>query len=84
LRVAELVDGPIEVGPMAADFDIGLVDAPARRFRLMPLPAEASVDLRRILLIPPIDRTVADRDAALTHHGLEVPEVHAVVAIPPD
>ena len=83
-RIAELVDGSIEVGPLATDFDVGFVDAPARRSRLTPLPAQTSLDLWRILLDPAIDCAVVDRDTTLTHHLLKVAIAHAVAAVPPD
>src|ERR1700733_9667886 len=33
-RIAKFVDGPPEVSPLAADLDVGLIDAPARRSRM--------------------------------------------------
>ena len=79
-----LVDGSVEVGPLASDLHVRLVDAPAGRARPTPLPAEPLLDLGRILLNPAVDRRVVDRDTALAHHLLEIAIVHAIAAVPPD
>ena len=60
-----------------------LLVPPARGSRLTPLPTQAPLNLWRILLNPAIDRAVVDRDAALSHHLLEVAVAHAVAALPP-
>jgi hypothetical protein len=59
-RVAAPVDSPIQIGPINTDFDGGLVDTPARRAQLAPLPARAPFDLWRLFLNPSIDRGVVD------------------------
>src|SRR3954464_10785512 len=81
-RVPELVDGAVEVGPAAPDLYVCLVDAPARRTRPAPLPAQALLDLRRVRLDPSENRRVVDRDAAFAHHLLEVAVAHPVATVP--
>src|SRR5208337_2679003 len=82
--VPMLVDGPVEIGPLAADLHVGLVDAPAGRARPAPLPTQPFLDLGRVFLNPAVDRRMVDRDAALAHHLLEITIAHPVAAIPPD
>src|SRR5271157_2288380 len=79
-----LVDGPVEIGPLAADLHVGLVDAPAGRARPAPLPTQPFLDLGRVFLNPAVNRRMVDRDAALAHHLLEITIAHPVAAIPPD
>src|SRR5215213_779156 len=81
-RVPELVDGAIEIGPPAPHLHVCLVDAPAHRARPAPLPAQALLDLRSVLLDPSENRRVVDRDAALAHHLLKVAIAHPVAAVP--
>src|SRR5271165_1265039 len=82
--VPMLVDGPVEIGPLAADLHVGLVDAPAGRARPAPLPTQPFLDLGRVFLNPAVNRRMVDRDAALAHHLLEIMIAHPVAAIPPD
>src|SRR5271165_4126790 len=82
--VPMLVDGPVEIGPLAADLHVGLVDAPAGRARPAPLPTQPFLDLGRVFLNPAVNRRMVDRDAALAHHLLEITIAHPVAAIPPD
>src|SRR3954464_15349023 len=77
-RVPELVDGAVEVSPPAPDLHVCLVDAPARRTRPAPLPAQALLDLRSVLLDPSENRRVVDRDAAAAHHLLKAAIAHPV------
>src|SRR5271157_2925554 len=79
-----LVDGPVEIGPLAADLHVGLVDAPDGRARPAPLPTQPFLDLGRVFLNPAVDRRMVNRDAALAHHLLEITIAHPVAAIPPD
>ena len=45
-RVPELVHRPVQIRPLAADLDVGLVDAPTPRLRPAPLPAQTFLHLR--------------------------------------
>ena len=58
--------------------------APASRARPAPLPAQPFLDLGRVPLNPAIDRRVVNRDAALTHHLLEIAIAYPISAVPPD
>lgn len=60
-----LVEGPVEVGPLTSDLYVSLIDAPARRTRPAPLPAQPFLDLGCVSLNPAVDRRMIDRDAAL-------------------
>ena len=81
-RVPELVHRPVQIRPLAADLDVGLVDAPTPRLRPAPLPAQTFLHLRRETLHPTIDRGVVDRDAALGHHRFEVAVADRIPAVP--
>ena len=78
----ELVHRPVQIRPLAADLDVGLVDAPTPRLRPAPLPAQTFLHLRRETLHPTIDRGVVDRDAALGHHRFEVAVADRIPAVP--
>ena len=49
-RAPELVERTGQIRPLAADLDGRLVDAPARRARPAPLPAQTFLHFRRVLL----------------------------------
>ena len=70
------------VGPPAPHPHVCLVNAPACRARPAPLPAQALLDLRRVLLDPAENRRVVDRDAAFAHHLLEIAIAHPVTTVP--
>ena len=57
----------VQVRPVAAHLDVGLVNSPGRRPRPTPLPAQPFLHFRSETLHPAIDRGVVDRDAALDH-----------------
>ena len=77
-----LVEHPIEIDPFATNLHIRLIDTPARRSRTTPLPAQTLFDLWGILLNPPIDRGMIDRDAAFSHHLIQIPVADPIAAIP--
>src|SRR6516162_5696892 len=81
-RVAQLVDGSVEIRPLAADLHVSLVDPPAPRARPAPVPAQPLLDFGRVLLHPSVDGRVIDRHAAFCHHLLEIAIAYAVAAIP--
>ena len=83
-RVPVLIDGPVQIGPLAADLHVGLVDAPAGRAWPAPLPAEPLLDLGRVPLNPTVDRRMVDHDATLAHHLLEIAIAHPIAAVPSD
>ena len=81
-RVPELVERAVQVRPLAAHLDVGLVNSPARRLRPTPLPAQPFLHFWSETLHPAIDRGVVDRDAALGHHRFEVAVADRVAAVP--
>src|SRR6516164_1778290 len=81
-RVAQLVDGSVEIRPLAAGLHVSLVDPPAPRARPAPVPAQPLLDFGRVLLHPSVDGRVIDRHAAFCHHLLEIAIAYAVAAIP--
>ena len=76
-----LVYGPVEIGQLASDFHIRLIDAPTGRNRPAPLPTELLLDPGRIFLKSAVDCRVIDRDAALAHHLLEIAVAYPIAAI---
>ena len=81
-RVPELVERTVQIRPLAADLDVGLVDAPAPRPGPAPLPAQAPLHFRGDMLNPAIERRVVDCDAAFGHHRFEIPVADRVPAVP--
>ncbi len=77
-----LVDRPVQVGPLATDLGVGLVDTPTRRALAAPLPAQPLLDLRCISWNPAIDRLVINRHFALAHHLLDISVADPIPAVP--
>ena len=63
-RIAVLVDGSVEVAPLATDPDVGLVDPDRSTMGLTEL-AQPLLDQRRIGEHPAVQRAVIDLDTAL-------------------
>ena len=76
-----LVERLVQVGPFAAHFHVRFIDPPPRRPRTAPLPAQPLLDLRRVLLNPPVDRGVIHTCAALAHHLFEITIANAIAAV---
>jgi len=79
--IALLVDGPIEVLPLAIDFDIGFVEASSLPRPLLPL-VERLFKLRREMDDPPQNGAVIDCRAALRHDRLDIAIAHRISQIP--
>ena len=82
-RVAIAVDGSIEISLLASDFDVSLVH--------VPFPADASFakiealeQFRRVADDPSVNGRMIDRNAALGHHLLQVPQAQIVSQVPAD
>src|SRR5271163_3350504 len=75
------VDGTVEIGPAAFDFDVGFVNAPrqpSRASEAVPAPFE----FRDIALDPTHDRGVRQGQPAFGHHLDEVSKTQFVPQIP--
>lgn len=70
-RVAEAVDGAVEIHPLAADFDVGLVHMPLAGNAPL-VPVKALQQLRREVDDPTMDGGVIDVQATLGHHLFQV------------
>jgi hypothetical protein len=79
--VAIAVDGAIEIPPLSTNFDLCFVDAPFARHWTV-----ASIKLhqqeRSIMHSPTVHSCIVDRDAALGHHILQVPQAEIVCQVP--
>ncbi len=74
------VNGPVKIGPDAADLDIGLVSAPG----LISLPGKAvpaALKFGDKTLHPAHDRRVGQRQATLSHHLHQIPETQLVTQV---
>ena len=70
-RLARAVDGAVEVAPLAADPDEGLVDVP-RPAAGAQVPPHPLLELGGEALDPAVQGDVVDEDAAVGEHQLEV------------
>src|SRR5580698_11346751 len=68
--------------PLAADFHVGLVDAPRRTYRPREL-VPATLELRNIMMHPTHNGGVGHRQAALGHHLHQIPEAELEAQVPP-
>jgi hypothetical protein len=77
-----LVDGAIDVAPLAADFHVGLIDSPTITDRVSTGPC---VDQQRgETLDPAVDGHVIDVDASLGEEFFDVAVRQPEVQVPPD
>src|SRR3954465_15649482 len=78
-----LVDGTVQVSPLAADLDVGLVNAnrPAVRLAKGPQPA---LDQRRVSQDPAVHGGVIHRQAALEKELLNVAVAQGIAQVPRD
>ncbi|MGF6970666.1 hypothetical protein OKW43_007761 [Paraburkholderia sp. WC7.3g] len=80
-RLACPIHRPIKIDPLAAQFEISLVDAP----RLASGPAKAVPpfnELRRIAPHPAQDRRVRQRETSFRHHFDQIAQAKLVAQIP--
>jgi hypothetical protein len=81
--LAVLVDSPIEIIPLASDLDVGLVDAPGiihGSCEAVP----ALLKLRHIANHSAMNGGVRHANAALGHHGYEIPIAQPIGDVPTD
>src|ERR1700733_7290274 len=76
------IDRPVQIDPLAADFHVGLVDAPRRTYRPREL-VPATLELRNIMMHPTHNGGVGHRQAALGHHLHQIPETELEAQVPP-
>jgi hypothetical protein len=80
-RPALLVDGAKQPLPLSVHPDARLVDPPGAAGVAL-VPADLLLQPRGVVLSPPPDRRVIDRNAALRHHLLELAIADRVFAVP--
>src|SRR6185295_1627767 len=78
---AVLVDGPVQVSPLAADLDVGLVNAnrPAMRLAKGPQP---TLDQRRVSQDPAVQGRMVNRQPVLPEQLLNVAVAQGIPQIP--
>lgn len=81
LAIAMLVDGAVEVLPDALDLDVGLIHAPAAADWALVFTGHL-LDRGQETNLPPIDRRMADRRAALFHHFFQVSVAQRICYVP--
>src|SRR3712207_5458968 len=72
-RVAVAVNGAIEIPPLASDPDICLINVPPGSDGSLA-GIEAFQKFGRVSDDPSVNGRMVDRDAALSHHLLEIPQ----------
>jgi hypothetical protein len=78
-----LIDGAIEVDPLAFDFDVGFIHTPGvTDWPCVMIPA--LFKLRDILLHPPKNSRMGQSDATFRHHLDEIAGAELKRQIPPD
>src|SRR3954452_13038772 len=82
-RDAVLVDGPVEVAPLAADLDVGLVNANRPTVRLAE-GSQPALDQRRVSQDPAVHGGVIHRQAALEKELLNVAVAQGIAQVPRD
>jgi hypothetical protein len=82
-RLPRAVDRPVEVAPLAADPDEGLVEVP-RPTAGAQVAARPLLELGGEALDPAIQGRVVDRDPTVSEHPLEVAVADGELQIPPD
>lgn len=80
--VAFLVDGPVQIFPVAFDLDICLVHAPAFAGRALDSP-KCLFDQGYELDDPPVYARVIDLNSPLGNHFFEVAQAQRVRHVPP-
>src|ERR671912_1710027 len=80
---AELVDGAVDVAPLAGDLDVRLVHLPAIS-HAMPAGSGGVGNQRREPQHPPVDGHVVDLDATLDEQLLDVAVGQAEAQVPAD
>ena len=80
--LAVLVDGAVQVMPLALDRDVGLVDSPGGPNRFGE-PSPPLLELRYLASYPSKDCRVGDLDVALGHHLHEVAIGKPIRDVPP-
>jgi hypothetical protein len=80
-RVAVAVNGAIEIPPLASDPDICFIDVPPGSDGSLA-GIEAFQTFGRVSDNLPVNGRMVDRDAALSHHLLEIPQAQIVGEIP--
>src|SRR4051812_9099067 len=82
-RGAVLVDGPVQIPPLAADLDVSLIhaDRATMGFAEGPQPA---LDQRRVGQHPPVQSGVVDLEAALQEQLLDVAVAERIAQVPRD
>ena len=80
-RVADAVDGSVEIHPSSADLDVGFIDMPFSGDGALA-PIETLQKQRREMNDPAVDCRMIDADAALGHHFPEITQAQSVRQIP--
>jgi hypothetical protein len=81
-RVAVVVDGTIQVPPLASNSDRSFIDMPSSADSSLT-PIEPLDQERSVVDGPTIDGGVVDSDASFGHHLLEIPQAEIVGQSPP-
>ena len=78
-------NSPVEIAPLPADPDVGLIHPPGTGLPVgyLPVPARLLIQLRGVFLHPAVDRGVIDWHTPLGHHFFEIAVAHPVAAVPP-
>jgi hypothetical protein len=81
--LAMLIDRPVEIGPLASDLQVGLIDEPPVPGSMPTRPGSLD-ELRGEALYPSVDGHVINGDAALGKRLLDIPVGQAISQVPAD
>jgi len=76
------VDGPEQVQPASRNPNEGFIHVPGGRF-LLHVPPQPPVDFRSVALNPTPNGGMVQRQAALRHQFLQIPQAQGKPAVPP-
>ena len=82
-RIAVLVDGPVEVAPLTADLDVGLINPDRTAVRLAEL-AQPLLDQRRVGEYPAVQGAVINLDPAFQEQLLDIAVAERIAQVPGD
>ena len=82
-RVADAVDGAVEIHPLAANLDVGLIPKPLAADCTLALVDSLQQQWRE-MNNSAMDRRVVNADAALGHYFGQIPQAQSIGQIPPN
>jgi hypothetical protein len=80
-RTSMLVDGPLQIAPLAPDFHIGLIDPDGATMEFSDL-VQSLLGQRRIFQTPSVDGAMVNLEPSFQEHLLQIPIAERIAQIP--